>query len=68
MTARADCTIWLDGEVPTVRAQALTATYPDPDDQRASLSIGDALVVFGPVDTLRATLSAALEALDGLPS
>lgn len=66
MTARIDATLWLDAEVPTVHAQALTATYPD--DKRASLSIGDALVVFGPVDTLRATLTAALAALDGLPS
>lgn len=66
MTARADCTIWLDGdEVPTVRAQALAPTAGT-DAPRALVAITDILTIFGPVDTLRATLVAALAALDGL--
>lgn len=66
MTARADCSIWLDGdEAPTVRAQALAPTA-DNDAPRALVAITDILTIFGPVDTLRATLVAALEALDGI--
>ena len=64
MSARADVSVWLD-EVPTVRAQALSATAGT-DDQRALVSVADVLIVFGTVDSLRATLVDALAALDAL--
>lgn len=59
MTARADTTIWFDRDLPTVRARAI-------DTDRAMVNIDDVLTLFGPADTLRATLTAALAALDGL--
>lgn len=65
MTARADCTIWLDGELPTVRAQAMAPTAGT-DTPRALVGIADFLLIFGPTATVRATLVAALEALDGI--
>lgn len=65
MSARADATIWLDNELPTVRAQALAAAAGG-DTPRAFVGIADVLTIIGPVDTLRATLVAALAQLDAL--
>lgn len=65
MSARADTSVWLDDEAPQVRVNRLTARADDPTP-RAILSIGDVLSVFGPADVLRATLMAALEALDAV--
>ena len=61
MTARIDATLWLDDEPPTVRAQALASL--DGTTQRALINVSDLLVMFGTVDTLRATLTDALAAL-----
>lgn len=65
MSARADATLWLEGDTPTVRAQKLTA-MAGPDEPRALVAVADVLTIFGTVDVLRATLVAALEQLDAL--
>lgn len=66
MTTRTDTSIWLQ-DVPTVRAQALRPMAGS-DEDRAVISIDDVLVVFGTVDTLRATLTDALAQLVALPA
>lgn len=65
MTARADTSVWLDDDVPIVRVNRLNPSAGDPAP-RAIVSIGDVLGIFGPTAILRATLTAALAALDGL--
>lgn len=62
---RTDTTVWFDEEAPLVRAHPLRSTASDPTP-RATVSLGDAVTLFGPTGTLRATLVAALEALDDM--
>ncbi len=63
MTVRSDTTIWLDSEPPLVRAQKMN---DDPDGPRALVTIAHMLTLYGPIDTLRAALTDALEQLDAI--
>ncbi len=60
MTTHADINVHLS-DAPTVRVHRSTAVA-----DRAVMSLGDTLTVFAPTDTLRATLTAALEQLDAI--
>ena len=58
MTAHSDTAVYLD-VIPLIRAHKSTS-----DTSRAILAVDHVLTIFAPADVLRATLVAALDALD----
>ncbi len=58
MTARADVCVFLDG-VPPVRAHRS-------DEGRVVLALDPVLTLFAPLDVMRATLEAAVAAIDAM--